>query len=147
VAGADEVQADSARGDGHMEGVPPLDAQAAYSDEVGHPVRQDPRDASSWRGVGHGAQDRVRLPDGQEPALHQGLEVHAALEPEKPDGRWPSEPDAITENQQAPDHGLHPQGGVRAAHGLRARRMGSAFLRELARLAHVAAPQGSHLHA
>jgi hypothetical protein len=54
--------------------------------------------ASSWRGVGHGAQDRVRPPDGQGPTFHQGPEVYAPL--------------AVAQGQPAIEHGLYPQGGV-----------------------------------
>ncbi|TKB71507.1 MAG: transposase [Nitrospira sp.] len=88
--------------------------------------------------LGPATADLVR---GQGPARHQGPEVHAALAPGEPDDRWPSEPEAVTEGHQATEHGLPPQGGVRAALGLRAGRRGSALLRALARLAQVAAPQ------
>ena len=53
----------------------------------GDSVRQVPCHAPSGRGLGSGAQERVRAACGQRPALHQGPEVHAAVAPGEPHAR------------------------------------------------------------
>ena len=73
--------------------------------------------------------------------LHQGPEVHAAFAPREPHaGRPPGTQDAAG-GQQALEHGLPAQGVLRSALGLRARGLGAALLRELAREPEVAAPR------
>ena len=59
----------------------------------------------------------------------------------EPDDRWTPELEVVAQSQQSIEHGLQPQGGVRAALGLRARRQDSSLLRKLARLTQVAAPE------
>ena len=50
----------------------------------GDPVRQVPHHAPSRRGARQGAQGRIRPPQRQGPALHQGPEVHAAVASREP---------------------------------------------------------------
>jgi len=47
----------------------------------------------------------------------------------------------LADRQQAPQHGLRPQGGLRSTLGLPARRLGAALLRQLASQPQMAAPR------
>lgn len=70
-----------------------------------------------------------------------GAEGHAAVTLGESDDGWAPEFEVVAQGEQAMDHGLPPQGGVRAALGQRAGRRGSSLLRELARRPEVAAPE------
>ena len=53
----------------------------------------------------------------------------------------PEAPETAAQGEETFEHGVPPQGGIRAALGLRAGRLGASFLRALVRVTHVAAPE------
>ena len=120
-------------GDGHVEAVSQLDRanapQAAILFDKFHIMRH----------LGE-ALDKVRKTEyarlqRQGATLHQGPEIHAALAPENLTWQRRKNAEAAAGGQQAPQHRLPAEGILRPALGLRARGLGAALLRELARAA------------
>ena len=85
-------------------------------------------------------QGRIRTAARQGPALHQGAEVHVAVASRQSQPGWPRLAHVPTGSQQAPEHRLPAEGGVRTALELPARGLGPALLRQLARQPQMAAP-------
>src|SRR5882672_329471 len=70
---------------------------------------------------------------------HQGAEIHAAVAQGEPDAGGTAGIEDFAASQQAPQHRLSAQGVLWPALELRARGLGAALLRKLARIAQVAA--------
>src|SRR6266536_326674 len=137
LARCEEEFASSPCGDGHVEALPLGDADtcAASRDFV----RQVPCHAASGRGLGYGSQARVCAACGSRPPLYQGSEIHVAVAQGEPHARRQEGVKDAAGGQQAAQHRLRPQGELRPVVELRARGLGAAFLRELAREPQVAA--------
>src|SRR6266478_5503521 len=78
---------------------------------------------------------------GQGSTLHQGPEVQSAIAPRKPHPGGQALAQDSAGRQQAPQHCLRPQGGLRPTLGLRARGLGAALLRQLESQPQMAAPR------
>ena len=72
---------------------------------------------------------------------YQGPEIHVAVAPGEPHAGWQEGVEDIAGGQQAAQHGLPVEGELRAAVELRARGLGTALLRKLAREPEVAAAE------
>src|SRR5947209_979543 len=137
LARCEEEFASSPCGDGHVEALPLGDADTCAAS--GDFVRQVPRHAASGRGLGYGSQARVCAACGSRPPLYQGSEIHVAVAQGEPHARRQEGVKDAAGGQQAAQHRLRPQGELRPVVELRARGLGAAFLRELAREPQVAA--------
>src|SRR5207253_6411585 len=84
---------------------------------------------------------RIRPASGQGTALPQGPEICPAEPPGEPDPERQEGPQDPAGSQQAVEHRLPAQGVLRPVVELPARRLGTAFLRELEGQSQVATPE------
>ena len=137
LAGPPGEQADPAGRHGHVEGLLQIDQTQRAPGR--YPVRQVPCHPAPRRGSRQGAQERVRSVGQPGSALHQGAEVHLAVQSGEPHEQRSGQPPVVVESQQASPHGLPAQGVVRAIVELSPRGVGAAVLQQLARVAQMAA--------
>ena len=133
MAGRKEGARHPAGSDGHVEIIRQLDPEAGAPGS--HPVRQVSCHAPSGRGAGYGEEKRIRAVGRQGAALHQGAEVHPAVEPREPNAGRQESPADPAGCQQAAAHGLSAQGILWAAVELPIGRVCTPLFREPARRA------------
>lgn len=125
VAWREEGKKDLVICDGHVESV-----REIYEKEcpaIGNTLRQIPCYAVSGEGIGHGKKDGVCPVVRREQGVHQGSEIHFAVQPGKSNARRKKGFEEVAQGKQETQYGLSSQGDLWTVMGLSDQRLVAKF--------------------